>query len=183
MTQKGKKNSEDLKNKYKDNLKKLALAEQEMATLRDTYVPYFKENELFLCRCYSDLFARLRHNRSWNNVFYSLYFDRSKNWFDYDKLFKELNSLFGTHYKILRYLSGYRKARLVSFESKEKFPGWTIEWGALYQLFCLLRIINVTNYGNWKKYHAKNPLDNWQDVIFIFLTKFHESKYGLLKIS
>jgi len=155
---------------------------------KDLYIPYFSRRVVLLKRCFADLFNILRQDGQYaenklNNVQFSLKFQTSKNWFDYPSLFEELNLLFGSYTKIVRYLSGYKMVRIIDFEPKGRKINWHWRFTSLYICFTLLRLININNWPRWNTFFRKHPdqmpLKHWKDVIFIFHKHFSESKYNL----
>ena len=153
----------------------------------DLYVNYYINNQAFRARCFGNLFGSFFYDKSKedyaNPVLFPLKFNRRKNWFNYNALFKELNKIYGYYFKIGRYYSGFRNTRLVDFYAYNKPRYKALWWAGLYSAFLLLRKINLNYYTHWDEYFANNnrkkPVDNWFDVIYISETKFADKTYYL----
>jgi hypothetical protein len=167
-----------LKKEYKEYIQQVAENNQGG---RDSYVPYFCNGEYINARCYGHLFGEFSR-REVKDVQFTLKFDNENGWFDFTALFKEMNSMFKTYFKILRYLSGFKVVRIIDFESKKRV-NWKWRFIAMYVCFTMLRVININNWPRWriyfKKYPELMPIKKWEDIVFIFFKHFSESKYSL----
>lgn len=173
---------DELKMEYKEKLREFAENNQGG---RESYVPYFCDGTHINARCFGHLFGTISigaDNHGVSNIQFALKFDKEKGWFDYIALFKEMNSMFKTYFKILRYLSGYKVVRIIDFQSKKKIS-WKWRFIAMYVCFTMLRVININNWPRWSKYFRDNPdkmpIKKWEDIVFIFFKHFSESKYSL----
>lgn len=123
--------------------------------------------------CFARLFRKIRENsHTLKSFHYVLYFDRSSKIFDHNSLHKELNKLFGEYFRVVRYFSGKKNVRILSFEPKKNFTHWKLWWMAVYLASCMLRLTDSTFQTDWTKYFDKNGrkkrVNNWEDLIYSF---------------
>jgi hypothetical protein len=156
---------EILKRNHKDSIiKKSNKAETGVIIYNDT---------AFSDYCFARMFRKIReHHHTFKTFYYLLYFNRNSDLFDYNALHKELNKLFGQYFKIIRYFSGKKNVRILSFEVKKKVPHWKLWWYMIYIASCMLRLTDQTFENDWKKYFKKSgrkkPINNWKDLIYLF---------------
>jgi hypothetical protein len=166
---------------WKDVIREMIDIPEEMGT--SMYLTYWWNGQDYKERCFGHLFSQTWFNLPQENAIFPLKFNRKKNWFNYNKLFRELNILYGNYWKILRYFSGYKVMRLVDFQIK-KTPKYSVmQWAGLYTAFLLLRKINVNYWYKWNQLFIEKPdikpLDNWADIIFYSERYFYDSTYHI----
>jgi len=138
---------------------------------------------LFTDYCFARMFRRVReHSHKFESFQFILYFDRKLNLFDYDSLHKELKKLFADYFHIIRYFSGKRKVRLISFDAKKKITPWQLWWFAIYLASCMLRLTDKVFERRWKEYFAesgrKNPICTWNELIYLFHRHVYSPNVG-----
>lgn len=149
---------------------------------------YFINDKLHTGGCYAGALRTVQPKiRSEENIYILLRFERKLKWFNYNKLFNELNTMFGDYIKVIRFYSGKREARIIGFQVKKKFPDWRLHWIAMYLIFCLIRLVDSRNWKYWKEYFDKNPkkrlINNWKDIIFThYKRRMNLDKYSINSI-
>lgn len=133
--------------------------------------------------CFARLFRQIREiSHTFESFHYVLYFDRSSKIFDHNSLHQELNKLFGQYFRVVRYFSGKKNVRILSFESKKKFTHWKLWWMAVYLASCMLRLTDGNFENDWKKYFdgngRKKRIDNWEDLIYLFHRYVYSTNKG-----
>lgn len=168
---------ERVKSFHKDKIREFSQLEPDA----DIYAYYFFGDNSKRARCYGDLFGYISglNMDTLSLTMYPLKFNRRLGYFDYNKLFKEMNIMYGNYFKIGRYYSGYRYTRLVHISPSKRPKSKALWWGGLYTIFLMLRKINIHYYPEWRGYFKthKKPIKTWKDVVLISETEFGDDGY------
>lgn len=131
--------------------------------------------------CFARLKSRIREMpETKSDMFYLLYYDKTL-LFNYDKLFKELRTLFGNYFKILRYVSGNEKVRIVYIGEEKEFQNPALKYSAYFLLLVMLRSIDGEFRNKWTTYFKTNSkeIDNWYDIIYKYYIDLMVSGHGI----
>ncbi len=166
---------ETLKRTYKDRI-------ADKSTGNNTSMIIFNE-DLLSDYCFARLFRRVRESsHSLKSFQFLLHFDRSSKIFDYNSLHKEMNKIFGEYFRIVRYFSGKKNVRILSFEPKKKFTHWKLWWISIYIASCMLRLTDLTFEKEWKRYFEQNKrkksVGSWRELIYIFHRYVYSTNKG-----
>jgi len=128
--------------------------------------------------CFAGMVSKIKEVPVGTSMQYLLRFETSWGIFKYDLLFKELNKMFGTYFKILRFFSGTKNVRIINIEEVGEFPDKRLRHMAYMILVVLLRTIDAEFIvPRWKPDFDTNdkiyPLKKWNDVLF------HYHRFGI----
>lgn len=133
----------------------------------DHFYYQFNEKGLRSDYCYALLFRAIRDNHEREEHIksfqYLIYFNRVNTPFNYDKIFRQINDLFKGYWKIVRCLSGRKYARIIDFQSLNKFPHWKLSYMSIYLALPILRPMHGEFLASFIRNDVK--IDNLETLI------------------
>lgn len=118
--------------------------------------------------CYKRLIRKLNERHGRHNHLHSImsYFPQ---WFDYEKLFQDINNIFGGVFKIEYVVEDNEQFIVVKITEKHKFESQQFLFSSYLLLLVMLRLIDTENKRKWRDLFAAEPdrekYTNFKDVV------------------
>lgn len=135
--------------------------------------------------CFARVAVRINEIRgNKGSMQYIFRIERGWGVFNYDKLFKELNTIFSAYFKIVRCKSGTRNVRILDIQEVKEFENPRIRVCAWNVLLVILRSMEaeylVTRWYPLVRDSPKIfPVDNLRDVIRYYYKLFQTGGHGI----